>query len=73
MSSLWPIYYRIYEKFILNDVIFYQIFKDHGLLGRRIFTALNRKWRRKIGDPISQRIRNQVGLYRFIRIREPDI
>lgn len=33
MSSLWPIYYRIYEKFIRNDVIFYQIFKDHGLLG----------------------------------------
>ena len=33
MSSLWPIYYRIYEKFIRNDAIFYQIFKDHGLLG----------------------------------------
>ena len=33
MSSLWPIYYRIYEKFIRNDVIFSQIFKDHGLLG----------------------------------------
>ena len=33
MSALWPIYYRIYEKFIRNDAIFYQIFKDHGLLG----------------------------------------
>ena len=35
-------------------------------IGRRVFTALNRKWRRKIGDPISQKIRNQIGLYRFI-------